>query len=219
MPVPTITVIFTPIRHWGRDRWDLPPYYRALKPLGFIMLKDTRRDYGWISISIHWISALLVFFLFGLGIYMTGLSYYDEWYHKGPSLHISLGLVLLLVMVVRLVWRGANPTPEDLSPHRLNNALAKLVKLGFYLLIFAVIISGYLITTAEGKPAEMFGLLKIPSIMELSASQVDLAGEIHEFLAWGIVLLAVLHALGALMHHFVWRDRTLVRMLKPGKQK
>jgi cytochrome b561 len=182
------------------------------------MLKDSSSGYGLISIAIHWVSAILILFLFGLGIYMTGLSYYDDWYHKGPELHVSLGLVVLLLMLVRIFWRLANPTPVDLSDKRAQNLAAKCVKLGMYLFIVVVLVTGYLITTAEGQPASMFNLIKFPVLMQLNADSVDLAGELHEYLAWGIIALVVLHSLGALMHHFFMRDKTLVRMLKPVKK-
>lgn len=182
------------------------------------MLKDSRSGYGLISIVIHWISAALILFLFGLGIYMVDLGYYDDWYHKGPELHISLGLVVLVLMFARVIWRIVNPTPEELSAKRAQNLAAKLVKLGLYAFIFIVLVSGYLITTAEGQPASMFNLIKFPVLTELSSQNVDLAGTIHEYLAWGIVILVALHVAGALFHHFVVRDRTLVRMLKPVKK-
>lgn len=182
------------------------------------MLKDTPTSYGWISIAIHWISTLLILFLFGLGVYMVDLGYYDEWYHKGPALHISLGLILAFVTLFRLVWRKLNPTPRDLSDNRTSNVLAYLVKILFYIFLFVVFISGYLITTSEGKPAAIFDAIHIPSLIELKASHVDLAGEAHKFLAWIIIVLAVLHTLGALMHHFILRDATLARMLKPVKK-
>ena len=182
------------------------------------MLKDSRSGYGLMSILIHWISAALILFLFGLGIYMVDLGYYDDWYHKGPELHISLGLVVLLLMFARVVWRIVNPTPVELSSKRTQNLAAKLVKLGLYAFIFVVLISGYLITTAEGQPASMFNVIIFPALIELSSQNVDLAGELHEYLAWGIVLLVALHVSGALFHHFVVRDRTLVRMLKPVKK-
>lgn len=182
------------------------------------MLKDSRSGYGLVSIAIHWVSAVLILFLFGLGIYMVDLGYYDDWYHKGPELHISLGLVVLLLMSLRVIWRIVNPTPVELSSKRAQNLAAKLVKLGLYAFIFVVLISGYLITTAEGQPASMFNLIKFPVLIELSSQNVDLAGELHEYLAWGIVLLVALHVSGALFHHFVVRDRTLVRMLKPVKK-
>ena len=182
------------------------------------MLKDSRSGYGLISIVIHWISAALILFLFGLGIYMVDLGYYDDWYHKAPELHISLGLVVLLLMFARVIWRIVNPTPEELSAKRAQNVVAKLVKLGLYAFIFIVLISGYLMTTAEGQPASMFNLIHFPVFIELSSQNVDLAGELHEYLAWGIVLLVALHVAGALFHHFIIRDRTLVRMLKPIKK-
>lgn len=182
------------------------------------MLKDSSAGYGLISIIVHWLSALLILFLFGLGIYMTGLGYYDDWYHKGPALHISLGLIVLLLMLTRVTWRLLNPTPAALGDKPMQLLAAKLVKWGLYLAIFVVLISGYLITTAEGKPASLFDWIYFPALAELSAGQVDLAGELHEYLAWGIIALVVLHVAGALVHHFVVRDRTLVRMLKPVKK-
>lgn len=180
------------------------------------MLKNSRDGYGLLSIALHWINALLIFGLFGLGIYMTDLSYYDPWYHKGPSLHVSLGLLLLALTLLRLSWKWINPVPAELQPEkRTINRLALLTKFLLYLLTFTIIASGYLITTAEGKPASFFGLLSIPPISTFGADAVDLAGEIHELLAWGVVLLASLHAAAALFHHYIFRDSTLVRMLKP----
>lgn len=182
------------------------------------MFKDSPSGFGLISILIHWITAPLILFLFGLGVYMVDLTYYDNWYHTAPELHISLGLLLFLFMIVRLVWRISNPSPVELSENALQRIAAKLVKSALYLFIFTVIISGYLITTAEGQPASMFGLLKFPVLVELTPAKVDLAGEIHEFLAWGIIALVVAHILGALFHHFILRDRTLVRIVKPVKK-
>jgi cytochrome b561 len=182
------------------------------------MLKDSRNGYGLVSIAIHWVSAVLILFLFGLGIYMTGLSYYDDWYHKGPELHVSLGLVVLLIMLVRVIWRLVNSLPVDLSNQKIQNLTARLVKFGFYAFIFIVLISGYLVTTAEGQPASMFNLIKFPVLAQLNSQNVDIAGVLHEYVAWGIIILVVLHTAGALMHHFVMRDRTLVRMLRPAKK-
>lgn len=182
------------------------------------MLKDSSNGYGLVSILIHWISAVLILFLFGLGVYMVDLTYYDDWYHKGPELHVSLGLLVLLIMLARIVWRIINPTPIDLPAKPVQQKTAKLVKLALYLFIFVVITSGYLITTAEGQAASMFNIIKFPVITQLSSANVDLAGEIHEYFAWAIIALVVLHALGALFHHLVMRDRTLVRIFKPVKK-
>jgi cytochrome b561 len=182
------------------------------------MLKDSSNGFGLISILIHWISAVLILFLFGLGVYMVDLTYYDDWYHEAPELHVSVGLVVLLLMIARILWRMANPNPVYLSATPAQQITARLVKIALYLFIVVVIASGYLITTAEGQAASMFDVLKFPAIIQLNSTNVDLAGEIHEYLAWGIIALVVLHTIGALFHHFVKRDRTLVRMLKPVKK-
>ena len=78
------------------------------------MIKDTTKNYGIISILLHWVSAVTIIFLFALGVYMTGLSYYDDWYHKGPALHISLGILLFFATLLRLVWLWpAIPSPQS----------------------------------------------------------------------------------------------------------
>ena len=58
-----------------------------------------------MTIAIHWLSALTVIGLFGLGLWMVALDYYDTWYTRGPALHESVGILLLLLTLVRLVWR------------------------------------------------------------------------------------------------------------------
>ena len=180
------------------------------------MLQDNARGFGLITIVLHWACALAIFFLFGLGIYMTGLSYYEPWYHKGPTLHVSVGLCLLLAMLARLIWRLVSRSPDPLPSHSpLVRFAASAVKIFLYALIFTVLATGYLITSAEGKSPAMFGLLEFPVLLQLNADNVDLAGWIHEIFAWAIMIVAGVHALAALAHHFIFKDRTLVRMLKP----
>lgn len=179
------------------------------------MIKDTPQHFGLVSILVHWFSAIAIIFLFALGLYMTSLSYYDEWYHKGPSLHVSIGLLLFFATLLRILWRLFNTTPVALYNKRTANLAAKFIKLTLYFLIFMVAITGYLITTAEGQAARIFDWFGIPVTVELTASQVDLAGEIHEYGAWLIILIATLHAAAALMHHFVFKDKTLKRIIFP----
>lgn len=183
------------------------------------MLKDSPSGYGLLTIIIHWFSALLIVCLFALGLYMTGLDYYSPWYHKAPELHISLGIGLLVLTLVRIIWRAASKTPAPLpSIGRSTMLAANLVKIALYFLVFIIVGSGYLITTAEGQAASFFNLFAIPASLELSSDNVDRAGELHEYCAWTLIIIASLHALAALFHHFVKRDRTLVRMLSPVKR-
>ena len=80
-------------------------------------------------------------------------------------------------------------------------------------LLLAVIVAGYLISTADGEPISVFGWFSVPATLSGLPDQADVAGEIHLYLAWALVVFAVLHALAALKHHFVDRDPTLKRML------
>ncbi|MFO1389177.1 cytochrome b [Cellvibrio sp.] len=180
------------------------------------MLKDSKTGYGLISIIFHWACAPLILFVFGLGVYMRGLDYYSPWYHRGPEIHIELGLLIFFLMVLRLLWRLRSGSPEAIATIPKSNQLAaNLVKLVIYIAVFTICITGYLITTAEGSGANFFGIFNIPTTLELSADNIDRAGKIHKYVAWGLIALVALHATAALFHHFIKRDKTLVRMLKP----
>lgn len=180
------------------------------------MLKDSRTGYGLISIMLHWVSAPLILFVFGLGVYMRGLDYYSPWYHRGPEIHIALGLLIFLLMSLRLLWRIRSGSPEAIaSIPKSTQFAANAVKYVIYIAVFTICITGYLITTAEGSGANFFGLFSVPATAELSADNIDRAGLAHKYIAWGLIVLVVVHALAALFHHFIKRDKTLVRMLKP----
>ena len=73
--------------------------------------------------------------------------------------------------------------------------------------------SGYLISTADGRGVSVFGLFEVPASLTGIPDQEDVAGVLHEWLAWGLIILAGLHALAAIKHHFIDRDATLSRML------
>ena len=180
------------------------------------MLKDSRMGYGSISILFHWVCAPLILFLFGLGVYMRGLDYYSPWYHRGPELHIALGLLIFVLMTLRLLWRARSGSPDPIATIPKNTQLvATLVKYLIYIAVFSICFTGYFITTAEGSGASFFGLITIPASIQLSADNIDRAGWLHEYIAWSLIAIVALHAFAALFHHFIKRDKTLVRMLKP----
>jgi len=184
--------------------------------MGQGMLKDSTSGYGLVTIVLHWVCAPLIIFLFGLGIYMRGLDYYSPWYHRGPDLHIALGLLIFALMFLRLLWRKSNQNPNAIPTISQSNLwAASIVKVFLYVGVFIICISGYFITTAEGTGASFFGLFSIPASVEFSANNVDRLGAIHKYCAWGLMGIVILHAAAALFHHFVKRDKTLVRMLKP----
>ncbi|MDM8349086.1 cytochrome b [Pseudomonas sp. sp1636] len=175
--------------------------------------RNTSSHYGVISIALHWLMALAVFGLFGLGLWMVGLDYYSGWYKTAPDLHKSIGLLLFAVMLGRMLWRWISPPPLSLPSHGRLTRLGTALGHGFlYLGLLALMISGYLISTADGRPIEVFGWFAVPATLTGIPNQEDVAGLVHEYLAWALVVFAAIHALAALKHHFIDRDRTLARM-------
>ena len=179
-----------------------------------MQLRNSSSRYGWVSIFMHWGVALAVFGLFALGLWMVGLDYYSTWRKDAPDLHKSIGLTLFAVMLLRVVWRFVSPPPPTLSSYsRLTRLGAKVGHSFLYLSLFAVMIAGYLISTADGAGIAVFGMFEVPALVSGLPDQADVAGVVHLYLAWALVVFAGLHALAALKHHFIDRDATLARML------
>lgn len=179
-----------------------------------MQLRNSSSRYGAVSIFLHWSVALAVFGLFALGLWMVGLDYYDPWRKEAPDLHKSIGLTLLAVMVIRLVWRFISPPPPPLASYSPATRVgAKLGHVFLYLSLFALMTAGYLISTAEGVGIPVFGLFEVPALISSLPDQADVAGVVHLWLAWTVVIFAVLHGLAAFKHHFIDRDVTLTRML------
>lgn len=179
-----------------------------------MQLGNSSARYGWVSIVLHWGVALVVFALFALGLWMVGLDYYSAWRKEAPDLHKSIGITLFAIMLLRVLWRFVSPPPPPLASYgRLTRLGAKFGHAFLYLGLFAVMIAGYLISTADGVGIPVFGLFEIPSLVSGLPDQADVAGVVHLYLAWVLVVFAGLHGVAALKHHFIDRDVTLVRML------
>lgn len=176
--------------------------------------RNTESNWGLSAVLLHWLVALTVIGLFGLGLWMTELDYYDPWYRTGPDLHRSIGVLLLGVILLRLVWRLLNPTPRPLPHHqRWETNAARIAHALLYVLPLVVMISGYLISTADGRAVAVFDWFEVPALFTGMEQQEEVMGDLHEALAWGLIAVASLHALGALKHHFIDHDTTLTRML------
>ncbi len=183
-----------------------------------MQLKNSSHSYGWVAITLHWLLALFIFGLFGLGLYMVELSYYDSWYRGSLELHKSVGITLAILWILRLVWRQVNVQPEDrLDSHkqRLESLAAHIVHWMLYIIVVLLIVSGYLISTADGRAIAVFNLFEVPALPWSIDRQEDIAGEIHEILAWILVSFVAIHALAAIKHHILDKDLVLRRMLKP----
>ncbi|MEL7537025.1 MAG: cytochrome b [Pseudomonadota bacterium] len=174
-------------------------------------LRNTKLAYGAIARWIHWSMAIAIIAMFALGIWMRQLGYYDAWYTKAPDIHRSVGIVLLVALVIRLVWRLTNPSPSNDQLPRAERIAASTTHWIFYVLLFVLMLAGYLISTADGRSIDVFGLVTVPSMYEQKGLE-QLAGIAHEYLAYALMALVAVHAIAALKHHFIDKDKTLTRM-------
>jgi len=178
-----------------------------------ILWLNTQHQWGVIMITIHWLSAVTIFGMFGLGLWMVELGYYEAWYHKAPDLHKSIGITLLVLTFVRLFWRQFNRRPFPLKTHNhVKQILAISMHNILYLLLISLMLSGYLISTADGRSIVVFNVIQMPALIQGIEYQEDVAGVVHFWLAISLICMAVLHVLATLKHHFIDCDRTLKRM-------
>ena len=176
-----------------------------------MLIGDSKTGYGLISRLVHWIMALAIPTMFALGLWMVTLNYYSPYYRTAPDIHRSVGMLLLILLVLRFLWRLANPKPDDAELSPLERVASRAVHWGFYPLLFALMVSGYLISTADGRPIQVFNWFSVPSLIHKKGLE-DAAGEVHEVLAYVTMLLVVLHAAAALKHHFIDHSSILKRM-------
>lgn len=173
-----------------------------------------RTRYGLIPVVLHWVTVVIVLGLFGSGLWMVELDYYSTWYQRAPDLHRSFGVLLMGLTALRLIVRLRSTSPAALaSTPKLEALLASVVHWVFYAALFLIGAAGYLISTADGRSVQVFGLFDIPASLTSVPNQEELAGDIHYWLAVGLIILVSLHALAACRHHFLRRDETLRRML------
>jgi cytochrome b561 len=181
------------------------------------MMNNTPLTYGAVAIFLHWIMALGIFFLFGLGLYMVELSYYDAWYKGSLELHKSIGVSLFILWCVRMVWRLINVSPAmqkaNTNFEKFEQHAAHWMHLLLYLLMVLLMSSGYLISTADGRGISVFEFFEVPAITALIENQEDIAGEIHLILAWSLIGCVTIHSLAAIKHHFINKDDTFKKMI------
>ncbi|MGB1263690.1 MAG: cytochrome b [Cognaticolwellia sp.] len=177
--------------------------------------KNNQQQYGLLSKLFHWLSALAIIGLFALGYWMVELDYYSEWYQRAPHWHESLGVLLFLLTVLRLLWRSIAGTPKAVASHsKIEKFASKVMIYLLYIGLFGIFITGYFITAADGKAIAVFDWFTIPPLVLAIENQEDLAGTVHYYLAYGLIFFSIIHALAALKHHFIDKDSTLRRMTK-----
>jgi cytochrome b561 len=179
-------------------------------------IENTEHRFGAAAVLLHWSMAILVIALAGLGLYMARLPDvgFDTKKITLILYHREFGLLVLALVVPRLAWRLINKLPQ-LVAHLPDwqKIAARFVHLCFYALMFALPISGLLMSSAAGIPVSLFGLFTLPDFVPHDDYLFQRFIEIHKWLGYALILFIFLHVGAALKHHFVFRDDTLRRML------
>lgn len=174
------------------------------------------KNYNVLARAIHWLSAVVVIGMFAVGLWMVDLSYYSEWYRTAPHWHKSIGILLAALTLFRVVWKSVTPSPK-VEGESYEVIGAKLAHLVMYAILLALPISGYLISTEDGRGIDVFNWFTLPGLGALFEGQADMAGQIHFYAAWALILIAAVHAIAALKHHFINKDNTLRKMIGASK--
>lgn len=176
-------------------------------------LYNTSKTYGTLAKSLHWLIGLLIIGMLAVGLYMVGLPVSPDKF-KLYGLHKSIGITVLALVALRLIWKWINESP--LLPDALTlweKRLAKLGHFALYILMFAMPLSGWAMSSAAGLPVSVFGLFTLPDLVAPDKTLKANLQQVHETLAWALMAMIGLHVLAALLHHFYYKDKVLLRML------
>ena len=177
--------------------------------------RNTDGYYGLTAQLLHWSVVALIVIQFGLVLIFHDMPLGLEkiaWIVR----HKAVGMTILVLAIVRLSWRLFNPPPPlpvHMKPYERRLAHASHVSL--YILIFAIPLSGWVMSSLAGIPVSYFGLFDIPVLTRPDKALVEASKQVHEILNVILVITACLHIGAAFYHHGFKRDDVLTRML-PG---
>jgi cytochrome b561 len=186
-----------------------------------MQLKNTPTRYGAVGQTLHWVIVVLIITQYVLASFAAEAEAAKAAHPAAALLqfqwlarHKSVGLTIFALAVVRLLWRWFSPPPPlPATMPRWQVVAAKLSHYGFYALLFAMPLSGLVMSAAANYPVSYFGLFTLPDLVAPDEGLKHLMEEVHETLFVCLVALASLHIAAALKHHFVDHDDVLCRML------
>ena len=174
-------------------------------------LKNNSTSFGLIAKLFHWIVGLGILTMLGLGI---SLGYVSKSHFKTVMfVHKSLGITILLLMILRLIWRWISPVPGyPNTMSTFDKFIAHTMAWSLYILVFAIIFAGILATAYHGYTIPVWHLFTIHLPIAANKSMSHFYGSAHTVLAWVISACICLHILASLYHHYIRKDNILKRM-------
>ena len=178
-----------------------------------MQIRNTLEKYGIAAKTLHWLVGLLIIVAWIVGAYAGDLLNSDPMKGKLFNLHKSTGMVILMLVMIRVCWRLYDVQPR--SPSLLTQVQAFAAHLVHYLLYAFMLIqplSGWAMSSAAGYNPSLFGLFQFPALVEKSKTGALLFRAIHDGSANILLILFILHVVGALYHHYYLKDNTLKRI-------
>ena len=176
-------------------------------------IRNTAERFGLVARTLHWLTLLLLIAAFTLAISMVNMPFSPrklEFY----SWHKWVGVTIFLVVLLRLIWRLANPVPRqpDGTP-AWQERLAALSHGALYAILLVMPLTGWIMSSALNLPVVYLGLIPIPSPFGVNRALGESLKVVHLSLAVALLALVTLHVIAALYHHFSLRDDVMRRML------
>lgn len=173
------------------------------------------QSYNGIAKTLHWLVFALMSGAFVVGFYMHGLPL-SPGKLQLISWHKWTGVTIFVLVLLRLTWRLMNPPPV-LPSHmsHLERRAAEAMHRVLYVLMLAMPLSGWLMSSAKGIQTVWFGVIPLPDLLHKNPPLGKALSEVHEALGFIILAFVAVHVLAALKHHLIDRDDVLARMV-PG---
>lgn len=177
-----------------------------------MQFKNTENRYGIIAYSFHWIMALIIIGMLTVGLYMKSLPIGAQKL-KLYGLHKEFGILVLMLVTARLLWRWSHIVPSLAQLPLWERLAARSVHGLLYFFMFAMPLTGWLVTSAAGLPISFFGIFVVPTLVPANQEQLHLFATIHEVLAFSLIAVICLHVGAALKHLIIDKDDIFQRML------
>jgi cytochrome b561 len=185
------------------------------------MISNSRTSWGSISRLFHWGLGFVIVGMIAYGWWMNHVAARpDRFFHR--SIHADIGYVVLLLMVIRLLWRSINPVPAlPADTPRWRRIAARLSHGALYGVTILMAMLGWAHSGAH-KPdySDWFGLFRVPQFTSTDKASANLYENLHIYLAYVLLALIAIHVAAAIWHHVVKRDAVTVRMIdgRPAEQ-
>jgi cytochrome b561 len=191
----------------------LMPHDRDFQTTESTQSPSAVQGYSSAAKLLHWLIVLLVLTQFVIAILMPSIGRNTV---PGTliNLHFSFGVLILIVMAIRFLFRLLYPVPLDMPGSPLwERWTARATHLAFYFILLVGPFLGWASASAHKLPVDVFGLFLLPDIAPAKARWALTAGDIHTYMMWTLLALIALHVTAALYHHFLRHDGVLRRML------